>query len=133
MELGGHDIVFSNDGSEIDSGIIRSRKDMFGVFRIGEVAMDEIKFAVIFDFLENRMLFLEINVVPSHLGDFDKTAGRFKHSHRAGQDIRAVHPAVLFRPSKGDLCSKAYPQERHTASHGFPYCRKKSQFPQGFH
>ena len=69
MELGSYQVTFRVYATEWDS-IFGSTCDCIRVFRVGVIAVDEIKVAVLRYSVKQRVLNLEVDIVPSHVGNF---------------------------------------------------------------
>ena len=69
MELGSYQVVFCVYATEWDS-IFCSSYDCVRIFRIGVVTMDEIEITVLRYPAKLRVLSLEMDAVPAHVGDF---------------------------------------------------------------
>ena len=69
VKLGGYQVSASVDAAERDS-VLGSAAYSFEVLRCGVIAVDEVEITVLRDASDQRVLVLEVDVVPAHVGDF---------------------------------------------------------------
>ena len=69
VKLGGYQVSAGVDTAEWDS-VLSSAAYSFEVSRCGVIAVDEVEITVLRDACDQRVLVLEVDVVPAHVGDF---------------------------------------------------------------
>ena len=133
MKLYGDDILFSHCAGKNGIGVFSLADDIIFIAAIGIVAVNEIKFAVVFYAGENLVRFYNFYGVPAHLGNFAEFIGGLKFFDAARQDSCAGCSAIFLTALKKQLHTDTYTEKRGAGCDDFFYGIENVQRFEIFH